>query len=87
MAGAEGLHDAARREGIGDHLDGVVDRAAETAVRACFEQRRKTLRNGLVAVIGAERADAVLASTGIDGRRRGETLSLAEIAGLAAAIG
>jgi len=61
--------------------------ALRTAVRACFEQRRKTLRNGLLALLGPERADAVLESTGIDGRRRGETLSLAEIAALAAAIG
>jgi 16S rRNA (adenine1518-N6/adenine1519-N6)-dimethyltransferase len=53
------------------------------AVRACFEQRRKTLRNGLVSVAGAARADAVLAETGIDGKRRGETLTLAEIASLA----
>lgn len=60
--------------------------ALRTAVRACFEQRRKTLRNGLVALLGGERADAVLARSGIDGRRRGETLSLEEIAGLAEAI-
>jgi 16S rRNA (adenine1518-N6/adenine1519-N6)-dimethyltransferase len=53
------------------------------AVRACFEQRRKTLRNGLVAIAGAVRADAVLGATGIDGRRRGETLGLDEIAALA----
>jgi 16S rRNA (adenine1518-N6/adenine1519-N6)-dimethyltransferase len=53
------------------------------AVRACFEQRRKTLRNGLVSTAGAERADAVLSAAGIDGRRRGETLALAEIAALA----
>jgi 16S rRNA (adenine1518-N6/adenine1519-N6)-dimethyltransferase len=56
------------------------------AVRACFEQRRKTLRNGLVAIVGAERADAVLADASIDGRRRGETLSLEEIAALARAL-
>ena len=56
------------------------------AVRACFEQRRKTLRNGLVAIVGAERADTVLAASAIDGRRRGETLSLDEIAALSRAL-
>lgn len=60
--------------------------AFRRAVRACFEQRRKTLRNGLVAIAGAERADAVLAAASIDGRRRGETLSLEEIAALARAL-
>lgn len=60
--------------------------ALRRAVRACFEQRRKTLRNGLVAIVGAERADAVLAAASIDGRRRGETLSLEEIDALARAL-
>ncbi len=57
--------------------------ALRTIVRSAFEQRRKTLRNGLVAQLDAERADALLTATGIDGRRRGETLSLDEIAALA----
>ena len=61
--------------------------ALRSAVRACFEQRRKTLRNGLVAIVGAERADEVLAHADIDGKRRGETLSLDEIARLAASLG
>ena len=61
--------------------------ALRLAVRACFEQRRKTLRNGLVALVGAARADAALASAGIDGARRGETLSLEEIAALSRALG
>lgn len=61
--------------------------ALRIAVRACFEQRRKTLRNGLVAILGAEKADAVLETARIEGRRRGETLSLEEIAALARAIG
>jgi hypothetical protein len=60
--------------------------AFRRAVRACFEQRRKTLRNGLVAIVGAARADEVLSRAGIDGRRRGETLSLVEIAALASAL-
>jgi 16S rRNA (adenine1518-N6/adenine1519-N6)-dimethyltransferase len=60
--------------------------ALRRAVRACFEQRRKTLRNGLVAIVGAERADTILTATAIDGRRRGETLALDEIAALARAL-
>ncbi len=68
-------------------LDAIEENdALRSAVRACFEQRRKTLRNGLVAIVGAERADDVLTRAAIDGKRRGETLSLEEIAGLAAAL-
>jgi 16S rRNA (adenine1518-N6/adenine1519-N6)-dimethyltransferase len=55
-------------------------------VHAAFGQRRKTLRNALRAVFAAEGVDAALASTGIDGGRRGETLDIAEFAALAAAI-
>lgn len=57
--------------------------ALRLAVRACFEQRRKTLRNGLAALLGPARADAALETAGLDGRRRGETLSLEEIVRLA----
>jgi 16S rRNA (adenine1518-N6/adenine1519-N6)-dimethyltransferase len=60
--------------------------AFRLAVRACFEQRRKTLRNGLVALVGAARADATLEAASIDGRRRGETLALEEVASLARAL-
>ncbi len=60
--------------------------ALRSAVRAAFEQRRKTLRNGLLALVGAARADALLAEAGIDGSRRGETLSLEELAALARAL-
>jgi 16S rRNA (adenine1518-N6/adenine1519-N6)-dimethyltransferase len=51
----------------------------ERLVRAIFQQRRKTLSNALTAFLHAPAAD-VLARAGIDGRRRPETLSLAEIA-------
>jgi 16S rRNA (adenine1518-N6/adenine1519-N6)-dimethyltransferase len=61
------------------------DDALRTIVRAAFGTRRKTLRNGLVREVGA-RADALLAAAGIDGRRRGETLAIGELAALAAAL-
>lgn len=50
-------------------------------VKGAFGQRRKTLRNALGgAGFSSERIDAVLKTTAIDGRRRGETLSLSEFA-------
>jgi 16S rRNA (adenine1518-N6/adenine1519-N6)-dimethyltransferase len=54
-------------------------------VHAAFGQRRKTLRNALRAKLG-DSAEPILAATGIDGGRRGETLSLAEFAMLARAF-
>jgi 16S rRNA (adenine1518-N6/adenine1519-N6)-dimethyltransferase len=57
------------------------DAAFERLVKALFSQRRKTLMNAL------KRFDptgaAVLAISGLDGRRRPETLQVTEIAGLA----
>jgi 16S rRNA (adenine1518-N6/adenine1519-N6)-dimethyltransferase len=52
-------------------------------VHAAFGQRRKTLRNALRARFPDEVVARALAQTGIDGQRRGETLSLEEFAGLA----
>ncbi len=57
-----------------------------SVVRAAFGQRRKTLRNALLG--GGIMADSTtleraLVDAGIDPRRRGETLSLDEFAGLA----
>lgn len=52
-------------------------------VHAAFNQRRKTLRNALRAVFDQEKVDAALATTKIDGQRRGETLDIAEFAALA----
>ncbi len=54
-------------------------------VRGAFSQRRKTLRNALLAAFG-DGALAALAATGIDLGRRGETLSVAEFARLADAL-
>ena len=50
-------------------------------VRALFAQRRKTIRNNLLSSprfssLGKERIEDVLASTGLDGSERAETLSL-----------
>jgi len=60
------------------------ERAFFRVVRAAFAQRRKTLVNALKgAGLAAAEAKAVLAKAGIDGGRRGETLSLAEIAAVA----
>jgi 16S rRNA (adenine1518-N6/adenine1519-N6)-dimethyltransferase len=55
-------------------------------VHAAFGQRRKTLRNALQAVWEAVEVDAALASTKIDGIRRGETLDISEFGQLAAAL-
>jgi 16S rRNA (adenine1518-N6/adenine1519-N6)-dimethyltransferase len=53
-------------------------------VKAAFAQRRKTLANGLKAAgLTPAAATEVLAAAGIDGTRRGETLSLAEFAAVA----
>jgi 16S rRNA (adenine1518-N6/adenine1519-N6)-dimethyltransferase len=55
-------------------------------VRSAFGQRRKQVRNALTgppATLSSASADRILASAGIDGSRRGETLSLEEFAALA----
>lgn len=58
-----------------------------TVVKGAFEQRRKTLRNALIsAVDDAARVDAALLRTGIDGKRRGETLSVEEFRALSEAM-
>jgi len=55
-------------------------------VRAAFGQRRKTLRNALRAAFDRERVEAALARCGIDGGRRGETLTVEEFGALGAAL-
>jgi 16S rRNA (adenine1518-N6/adenine1519-N6)-dimethyltransferase len=63
-----------------------VERFSEV-VHAAFNQRRKTLRNALKAIVeDAAKLDAALAAAGIDGQRRGETLSVEEFARLTDAI-
>ena len=56
-------------------------------VHAAFGQRRKTLRNALRAVFDEAAVDTALATTAIDGQRRGETLAIAEFAALTAHLG
>jgi 16S rRNA (adenine1518-N6/adenine1519-N6)-dimethyltransferase len=55
-------------------------------VHAAFGQRRKTLRNALRAKWPDAQIDAALATSAIDGGRRGETLDIAEFGRLAAAL-
>jgi 16S rRNA (adenine1518-N6/adenine1519-N6)-dimethyltransferase len=55
--------------------------AFERLVKALFSQRRKTLLNALKRFDPA--GEAILAISGLDGRRRPETLQVTEIAGLA----
>jgi 16S rRNA (adenine1518-N6/adenine1519-N6)-dimethyltransferase len=55
-------------------------------VHAGFGQRRKTLRNALKAIWEDVEIDAALAASEIDGGRRGETLDIAELGRLAAAL-
>ncbi len=65
----------------------IADEAHYSAVvHAAFGQRRKTLRNALRAVFDEAAVDAALAATRIDGVRRGETLDIAELAAVAAAL-
>lgn len=58
----------------------------DTIVRAAFQARRKTLRNALAQALDGGRADRVLEAAGIDGKRRGETLSIEEFGVLADAL-
>ena len=53
-------------------------------VHTAFRQRRKTLRNALRARFDTEAVDGALQRSDIDGKRRGETLSIDEFARLAA---
>ena len=56
-------------------------------MNAAFGQRRKTLRNALKADgLAAGTIEEALAEAGIDGERRGETLSVAEFAVLSRAV-
>ena len=66
-----------------------VDSAAyERCLRTAFGTRRKTLRNNLKPLFKGEleALDAMLEALAIDGRRRGETLSVEELVRLAQAL-
>jgi 16S rRNA (adenine1518-N6/adenine1519-N6)-dimethyltransferase len=58
----------------------------EALVQAVFTRRRKTLANALTAYGGAGSPERALARAGIDGRRRPETLDIAEFVRLSDAI-
>ncbi|HEY5548068.1 MAG TPA: 16S rRNA (adenine(1518)-N(6)/adenine(1519)-N(6))-dimethyltransferase RsmA [Coriobacteriia bacterium] len=62
--------------------------AAERLAAAAFAQRRKTLRNSVLASTGwsGPTFDEALAAAGIDGRRRAETLGVDEFVTLAVAV-
>jgi 16S rRNA (adenine1518-N6/adenine1519-N6)-dimethyltransferase len=64
--------------------DGATRAAVRYLVEAAFSQRRKTLRNAVLASTGWSGAllDEALAQAGIDGRRRAETLSVDEFVAL-----
>jgi len=64
----------------------VDEGAYGRTVHAAFGQRRKTLRNALRSAFADAAIDAALGRLGLDGRRRGETLSTAEFAALANAL-
>lgn len=62
----------------------VDERVFFRVVRAAFAQRRKTLSNTLKTTgVPAETLKVILERAGIDGTRRGETLSLEEFAAIA----
>jgi len=51
-------------------------------VQACFEQKRKTLRNNLRALVSAEQAEEALDATGLRPDARAEQLTLVQFAAL-----
>jgi len=81
------VHSAVVRLGFRPPPVPIADeRQFEAMVRSMFTQRRKTLGNALAAFAGnhGQRAGDVLRAAGIDPSRRPETLSLEELAALAA---
>lgn len=64
--------------------EGVSAQVLERITEAAFGQRRKMLRQSLKALPGAVEA---MSRLGIDGRRRAETLSVAEFVALARELG
>lgn len=64
----------------------VDDARFSQVVHAAFNQRRKTLRNALGAAFDLSRVDRALGAAGLDGQRRGETLSVEEFAQLTRAL-
>lgn len=68
-------------------VDPVDEVFFQRLVKAAFTQRRKTLRNSLLASgFSAEQIDPALLAVQIDPSRRGETLTLPEFSALAAEL-
>lgn len=61
----------------------VAWEAFEQLTNLLFRHRRRSLGRALGELVGRERAADELATAGIEGRRRAETLELSELAGLA----
>lgn len=69
-------------------VSGSLDRMAfSSLVRTLFSQRRKTVRNNLVQVVGKDDVDRVLDEAGIMPSERAENLSLEELLRLAGRLG
>jgi len=64
----------------------VDDALFARVVRAAFNLRRKTLRKALGSRYGRDRVQQALESSGINGDRRGETLTVEEFGALANAL-
>ena len=64
----------------------VDDAHFARVVRAAFNQRRKTLRKALSSKFPRDLVEQALESSGIDGRRRGETLTIEEFGALTGAL-
>ena len=64
----------------------VGEQQFSRVVHAAFGQRRKTLRNALSAAFDVDAVDRALAAAALDGKRRGETLSVAEFTTLTRAF-
>jgi 16S rRNA (adenine1518-N6/adenine1519-N6)-dimethyltransferase len=59
-----------------DSLSTELEPALRSVLRACFAQRRRTLRNNLCAALGSpQRCDELLALAGLDGALRAEAVA------------
>ena len=82
FAPAPKVHSTVVRIGFGNSPIRLSDEAVfERLVKTMFQQRRKTLANALKPL--HKNAREIVAGAGLDGRRRPETLQVAEIARLA----
>jgi 16S rRNA (adenine1518-N6/adenine1519-N6)-dimethyltransferase len=73
---------ALRPPGMRATLDVPDERGFLEFLKTCFAQKRKTLRNNLRTLVSSERAEAVIAASGLRLDVRAEQVSLAEFARL-----